>query len=458
MPNLSVSEPKQETSAHQCCTTFENVNAIESWIDELRASRRSADLTRHDWRMLSRAVMISHPEPSVHVDLVRRVAEQVEVDFISLTADDFVEWVIEGHIPSNQLPALVFVRQGSWSAKHDDCPEQVAQFREALPKYISKLKPQQWLVFVTTGSGYANLDPALRTVGLFDRRFDLPEPTHEELGQIFLREVGHNVCDESLLQHPIKVGRLIEVEFNEKRRYGLIALAMQRLAHREQRKLSFDDLVHFSIFGGGEGTYPQETDPDKLRRNAIHETGHAIISILDSNGNNIPDYVGLVSSQSFLGTVTESFAFNQSRCGTFSFSDSCHKIRISLAGRAAEAFFLGAESVSSMGARSDLVTASNIAKDLVGRLGFSADHDNDHPDALNLLVFDDEPSLSEMAHIEKEARRLLVKQYGIVTKLIRDNQPLFESIQQTLMAKRVLTQSDLHRIMNNPCHQPTKAG
>lgn len=450
MPNLSSDQqPSRAIETKEANTVLGPCEAIAQWVKELAESLQREQLTQHDWRMLGRAMMIAHPEPTDHLVFIRKVAAQTGVNLIELSADDFVTWVTEGYVPVEHLPALVYVPQGAWSEKYksDERPEAISHFRAALPSYLAKFGPQQWLIFVTMGSSYANLDPELRTIGLFDRRFDVPEPKQEELGLSFLNVVGQDLCDDSLLAHQSKVGRVIEDKFDEKRRYGLIALAMQRLAHREQRKLNFDDLVNFSVHGGGEGTYPQETDPEKLRRYAIHETGHAIIAILDSDGKNIPDYVGLVSSESFCGIVTESFAFNQSRTDAFSFKDSRHKIRISLAGRAAEAFFLGPDDVSSMGARSDLVTASNIAKDLVGRLGFSADHNNDNPDALNLLVFDDEPSLSETAHIEQEARRLLAKQYTVVTNLIRENQPLFQAIQDILLQKRVLTQTDLHLLL-----------
>lgn len=428
---------------------YGRVGALKQWVEELKACYKPEGQSSERWRLLGRAAMISHPDKDQHLELVAKVASEAGMNLIELAADDFMSWVVEKKVPTEQCPALVYVPQGAWSAKHEEgaeIPEAVREFRKALPTYLADLDPNLALVFVSSGSSYDNLDPSLRFAGVFDRRFLIPEPTHEELGWIFMETVGLDLCDGSLKDYPRKVGRLIEIEFNEKRRYGLIALAMQRRAHREKRLLNFDDLVYFSVFGSAESDHPQETDPEKLERTAIHEAGHVVVSILDSGGQNIPDYVGLVSNHEFQGLATESFAFNQSRLGNYTFWDSCHKVRVSFGGRAAEAITLGAEKVSSIGARSDLVNASYWAKDLIGRCGFTADHGEADGHTLNLLVFDEEPTPSEAQYIESAARSFLAKQYAVAERLIRENQPLFHAIKDALLEKLVLTQADLREI------------
>lgn len=431
-------------------SAFGRVENIQSWVDELRYAFTNT-INADAWRILGRAVMICHPDQDHHLELVRKVATEAEMNLVECTADEFVTWVNEKRLPSEQSPTLVYAPLGDWSAKYGDVseqPEAIQTFRKCLPNYLAEIDPKFPLVFVTSGSSYAHLDPTLRTVGVFDRRFDVPEPTHVELGNIFLLEVGLPLCDESLSEHAAKVGRLIQIEFNEKRRYRLIALAMQRLAHREKRKLTFNDLVYFSVFGGGEGDTPQETDPKHLNRVAIHEVGHAIVAILDSAGDNLPDYLGIISNDDFHGNVTESFSFDQARYGHYSFRDSCHKIRVALAGRVAESIFLGPENVCSFGARTDLRNAANWAKDLMGKCGFAAAYGNTHPHAINLAVTDSEPTHSEAAYLEGQARDFLAKQYEIVEALIRSNLGLFDAMKEAVLEKRVLTQADISAILN----------
>lgn len=443
-------ELSQSSFIHTPWESYGRVGPLQSWVSELKTLCASPGLSSNDWRLSGRAVMISHPDADQHLEMVSKAAAEAGMHLIELTPDDFVDWVTKRYIPTDQCPALVFVPQGAWSAKYErtiDQPDQVQAFRKALPNYLAGIDPDTPLVFVTSGSSFAKLDSGLRCVGQFDRRFVVPKLTHQELGHLFLKELGHDVCDTSLTDHPTKVGRVIKIEFHERRRYRLIALSMQRLAHREHRKLSFDDLVYFSVFGGGETDNPQETDPVRLNRIAVHEVGHALVSILDSDGRNVPDYLGIVSNDEFQGNVTESFAYNQNLYGHYSFRDSCHKIRIALAGRVAESVILGAENASTFGARTDLVNASEWAKDLMGKCGFSATYGTSKPHDVNLAVFDDEPTPSEATRMEDQARVFLAEQYVIVENMIRDNAALFDAIKAALLEKRILTQSCLKKIL-----------
>ena len=453
MPNRYATDSIRPLVVHTPWDGFGRVSMLQRWVAELMACQTAASPTKEHWRLIGRAVMIAHPDKDQHLELVAKVASEAGMNLIELGPDEFVAWVTNNEVPVNRCPALVYVPLGDWSEKSEEKTETIVNFRNALPAYLAGIDPNVMLVFITSGSSYANLDPELRTVGVFDRRFDVPSLTIEELGTLFLKEVGPDLCNSSLTADPCKVGRLIQIEFNEKRRYGLIALSMRRLARRENRKLTFDDLVHFSVFGGGEGDYPQETDPAKLERVAIHEAGHAIVSILDSEEKNIPDYVGIVSNDDFHGYATESIAFNQNRYGHYTFRDSCHKIRVALAGRAAEAVVLGPENVSTYGARSDLIDATNWAKELMGKCGFAQAYRHNNPYCLNLAVVDDEATPSQAAHIENQVRFYLTHQYEIVEKQIRDNIELFNAIKDRLLEKRVLTQADLQQILSRAAQQ-----
>ncbi len=108
---------------------------------------------------------------------------------------------------------------------------------------------------------------------------------------------------------------------------------------------------------------------------------------------------------------------------------------------------LGAENASTFGALTDLVNASEWAKDLVGKCGFSATYGESKPHDVNLAVFDDEPTPSEAARMEDQTSLFLAQQYVIVEKMIRDNADLFDEIKATLLEKRILTQSCLKKIL-----------
>lgn len=425
---------------------YGHVSMLEKWSQELKTIHQSEEASFKAWRLAGRAVMIAHPDKDKPLALVSKAAYEAEMNFVAISAEKFVDCVINNKVPAKKSPALIYVPQGEWSTHYDkpaDKPEHIQKFRRALKTYLEDLSPKLGLVFVTSGDSYDNLDPEIRTVGAFDRRFNISDLTIEEKGTRFLNEVGTDLCDKSLLDYPAKVGKLIDDEFRNLRRQRLIALAMQRRAHRENRTLSFDDLVHFSVFGGGETDHPQETSPEVLKRIAIHEAGHALVAMLDSDLKNIPDYAGIVASNSFGGSVSDSFAYNLSHAGHIKFKDVLHRIRVFLAGRIAEAVALGPENVSFCGARSDLLQASAWAKDVVSRYGFGHNYGNDNPKALNLLVIDETPTASENAFIEKECRRLLNRLYNEAESILVANKDLLDALANLLVERKALTQQEL---------------
>ncbi|MGV1016819.1 MAG: hypothetical protein ACOYBW_05510 [Fluviibacter phosphoraccumulans] len=425
---------------------YGHVSMLEKWAHELKAIHQSEDPSFKAWRLTGRAVMIAHPDKNKPLELVSKAAYEAEMNFVAISAEKFVDCVINNKVPAKKSPALIYVPQGEWSAHYEkptDKPEHIKKFRRSLQTYLEDISPKLGLVFVTSGDSYDNLDSDLRAVGAFDRRFNVSDLTIEEKGTRFLNAVGVDLCDKTLLDHPAKVGKLIVDEFGSLRRQRLISLSMQRRAHRESRNLNFDDLVYFSVFGGGETDHPQETNPEVLKRIAIHEAGHAVVAVLDSDFMNIPDYAGIVSSTSFGGLVTDSFAFNLSHAGHIKFKDVLHRIRVMLAGRVAEAVALGPENVSFCGARSDLVQASAWAKDVVSRYGFGYNYGKVNPKALNLLVIDETPTASESAFIEKECRRLLNRLYNEAESILVANKVLLESLADLLVQRKALTQQEL---------------
>lgn len=135
--------------------------------------------------------------------------------------------------------------------------------------------------------------------------------------------------------------------------------------------------------------------------------------------------------------------YMESLHGKYTYEDSRHKIRSTLAGRAAETVVFGSTNVESFGARTDLVNASTWAKELVGACGFPADIDTTSCVGSNLLVTDEEPTASEQAHVETLARQYLKAQFEYVTTLLVANRSLLDFIVAKLMKTPVLFHEDL---------------
>jgi ATP-dependent Zn protease len=218
---------------------------------------------------------------------------------------------------------------------------------------------------------------------------------------------------------------------------------MKRRSHQQGRKVGFDDLVHYALFGGGETDHPQNARPDFTKRVAIHEAGHALVAILDSDFKNIPDYVGIVASGNSGGKVSDCYRFSLDHYGQRTFRYIKHSIRVLIAGRIAESIVLGAEEVSFWGARSDLLNASRIAKDIIGKAGFGTDYGDEHPHDVNLLVSDDEFGVPEDIYASRNARTFLKNQYLEIENLLKQNRGLLEHLAHTLTTKKVLNETEV---------------
>lgn len=427
-------------------SVYGRVGMLEKWIAELRVAADTEAKINPQWDLIGRAVMVVHPDKTQHKEVIAKVAVEANYNLIELNEEKFMEWVETNHVPEDSCPALVYVPQGVWSAKYettDKAPDNVQAFRNKLAPYLEGLAVDLALCFVTSGDSFANLDPELRKVGQFDRRFEIAEHTLETKGDLFLDKIGRGNCDETLLGFPEKVGYLIEDEFSDTRKQSLIALSMKRRSHQQGRKVGFDDLVHYALFGGGETDHPQNARPDFTKRVAIHEAGHALVAILDSDFKNIPDYVGIVASGNSGGKVSDCYRFSLDHYGQRTFRYIKHSIRVLLAGRIAESIVLGAEEVSFWGARSDLLNASRIAKDLIGKAGFGTDYGDENPHDVNLLVADDEFGVPEDIYAARNARTFLRNQYVETEKLLNANRSLLNHLTETLTDKRVLNQTEV---------------
>lgn len=432
---------------------FGNVSVLRQWAEELREMQVSeCDSTL--WRMIGRFVMVAYPIQSKRKSLLALVAEEAGLEFLEMEGSALIELVMHGQTPSLEKPTLIFIELGEWSTKTGDekpATSEITEFRTKLSPYLASLDPACKLVFVTTGDSYNEIDPSLRKAGCIDRRLIISKPTLEETGNAFIDLVGRKICGESLQNDPAKVGKLIFEEFDDERRQGLIAVGMERTAYRERRQVEFSDLVHFAIHGSGEGEPTPEIDKEMLRRVAVHEAGHALVCFLDSNGRNIPDYISIMPGHQFRGVVADSYGYMESLHGKYTYEDSRHKIRSTLAGRAAEAVVFGPTKVGSFGARADLVNASTWAKELVGACGFPEDIDTAPCISSNLLVNDEELSQSEQEHSETLAREYLKIQFEYVTKLLAENRSLMDLIVGKLMKNPVLFREDLLGVLPTNC-------
>lgn len=169
----------------------------------------------------------------------------------------------------------------------------------------------------------------------------------------------------------------------------------------------------------------KERTPEYYRRVAYHETGHAYVSYM--NGNK-PAYITIESRGDFGGYVAPER--NENRTG-YTKDELLGIIRSSLAGRCAEQEFYPADVAMNTGASSDLEHATNIAFEIICRLGMG--------DSLLVLSRQEVMVSSLASEYVARVNALLNEQMEITKSMIRDGRDVIEKIVEELVRDNRIT-------------------
>jgi ATP-dependent Zn protease len=173
---------------------------------------------------------------------------------------------------------------------------------------------------------------------------------------------------------------------------------------------------------------------------AWHEAGHALVGYLDSGGTDIPEFVSITPTASYEGIMVGSVEYGDFAYERMRYSDFRHRIRVSLAGRAAEELAYGPEGISA-GCASDLESASWRTYVAFSSWGFSPEMEKSGSSSGNLFTVLDEPSDHAARHIESLCRTFLDQQYRQVMDLLILHHESLVSIKDALMAEAALDSS-----------------
>lgn len=425
-----------------------NVDVVRMWSKEIIATVKSGG-NLEDWALAGHAIALIHEDIDDSRKILQRVAFDIGFEFAEMRSSEIQQrFSAEPLDIKYSVPTLVYLAPGNWmkEIETEDADNPLLLLQDNICELIHQFNPKQPIIFATSTAKFSDLAVKFREVGLFDRRFKIIKPTLEEIATRFIEEVGADICGESVHNSLSKVGKLLELEFDDNRRQGLIALTLKRMAKRENRQIKFDDLVNLAMRGSAESDeYPTKTK-EALLKIAIHEAGHATVAMIDSNGANTPEYVSIIESDGYHGMVSDSYAYHYAKNNNMTYADFRHQIRIFLAGRVAEHLIFGSENISTSSAKGDLRKATEITHDMFSYRGISADMESMEGASANLCAEMETNSPSNLFRIESTVQSFLAKQYKIIYELLIQNKAVFDAIVDQLMEKRVLDQQDLIEI------------
>jgi cell division protease FtsH len=456
---------------------FAGSSALQLWARELFEALAVTDTAEDPWELTGTAVMLVGKDPMSFDAVLRRVAADAGMSFITLDGDVEIyappvkELQLDGGetaernrgllAEADATPALVHVRGGRWMAnKHttesEDIAELMRRFQSRVRQTIHAFDRECPIVIVLSADEITSLAESFRTSGLFNRFFHLPAPTMDAKGNAFIDRLGREGCAPSITGSPAKIGKLVAMEFDSERRYELAVLRFKRMFAREQRQLEFIDLVTVAARGFAEADAPPAGDADACIQTAYHEAGHVVMALVDSAGQNIPDYVSIVPCEDFAGVLIQSYEFRMSNRGAETYTSMCRKVRLSLAGRAAEEMHVGSAMISS-GSRADLKFATELAGEAFAFWGFAPGMDDDELSGSNLAIVDAETiTPTELAHTERLVRQFLAVEYEKVKETLAAHGSLLDAVAEQLVRHEVLDRDAIAALMRADIEERAK--
>ena len=451
--NLSIVKPEQNNLADNVppWSNFGHIDVLKKWMEEVK-NAISSNIDIHGWDLVGHAITIVDSDHDRCKQILRRVAFDLKIEFRIISANEISDAFLED---KNSLkiicPTLIYLQPNKFleNIDYENSGNDASKIQDKICNLIKSFDPLCPVLLSTSIEDFSGLSKSFRQAGLFDRRFSIVEYTVEELGSRFIKLIGQHLCADSIINGLVKVGKLVEMNFSNDRRQGLIALRLKRIANQEKRKVEFADLVHLAMVGSAEAdTYPVASD-EYLHRVAIHEAGHASISIIDSKGANIPEYSSIIESENFRGVVADSYEYHHARNNDTTYINFRHSVRVALAGRVAEHLIYGASNVSTMSASADLKDASELCNKMFAYRGISDNMESSNGASERLKITSDNPSQSELSQIENMVTNFLSKQYKIVYTLLDENVYILNSIKNKLLSNKLLDQSDLLNLIHS---------
>lgn len=426
---------------------IKGLHLVKSWSFAVGKAMTSDAADRDAIQLAGRACVVESPILN-GATLGRSVADAAGLPYLTLDpgSEEFL-----AILSAIDKPTVVHLEHGPWQADFHkvanqwkgQMPESVQeQFKriQAVQSVLMDALQNQPLVYLTTTKEISTFSAPLQQVGGFDRQISLDGPVQELSGAMWLARLGDCVAP-GLQDARVKVaGLMAETELDRE----AVILRLKRIASEENRDIELADFIDVLMRGTTEADTSDndsELTQSALHRVAWHEAGHALMTVLDSQGQRYPDYASACRSTAFGGVVVSI----SDRHEPMTYASLRHDVRVALAGRAAEEVIYGSAHVSN-GAANDLLAATRKCNWAFSTGGLAPDMDEAAQSGSNLAVV-----LSDDVASTAEVRRLvqgfLANQYLHVLSALRDNRQLLDALAQRLVVDRIVDQAEMRAIL-----------
>ncbi|MEQ6248648.1 ATP-dependent zinc metalloprotease FtsH [Sulfitobacter sp. HNIBRBA3233] len=443
--------------------TFDDVAGIDEAKEELEEIveflRNPQKFSRLGGK-IPKGALLEGPPGTGKTLLARAIAGEAGVPFFTISGSDFVEMFVGVGASrvrdmfeqaKKNAPCIVFIDEIDAVGRHRGAGygggnDEREQTLNQLLVEMDGFEANEGVIIIAATNRKDVLDPALLRPGRFDRQVTVGNPDikgREKILGVHARKtpLGPDVDLRIIARGtPGFSGADLANLVNE------AALTAARLGRRFVAMMDFESAKD-KIMMGAERRSMVLTQ-DQKEKTAYHEAGHAIVGIKLPKCD--PVYKAtIIPRGGALGMVMSLPEMDKLQM----FKDEAEqKIAMTMAGKAAEIWKYGAETVSS-GPMGDIMQASQLARGMVMRMGMSDKVGNiDYSEAAagyqaNGGAGGFSVSAATKELIESEVKRIIDEGYQRAYSIIEENAEQFERLAQGLLEYETLTGDEIQRVI-----------
>jgi cell division protease FtsH len=441
--------------------TFDDVAGIDEAKEELEEIveflRNPQKFSRLGGKIPKGALLVGPPGTGKTL-LARAIAGEAGVPFFTISGSDFVEMFVGVGASrvrdmfeqaKKNAPCIVFIDEIDAVGRHRGAGygggnDEREQTLNQLLVEMDGFEANEGVIIIAATNRKDVLDPALLRPGRFDRQITVANPDikgREKILGVHARKtpLGPDVDLRIIARGtPGFSGADLANLVNE------AALMAARVGRRFVTMQDFESSKDKVMMGAERRS--MVLTQDQKEKTAYHEAGHAIVGLKLTKTD--PVYKAtIIPRGGALGMVVSLPEMDKLQM----FKDEAlEKITMTMAGKAAEIFKYGPDSVSS-GPAGDIQQASALARAMVMRWGMSDKVGNiDYSEAHegysgNTAGFSVSTKTKEM--IESEVKTFIEQGYAAAYKLIEKNAEEFERLAQGLLEYETLTGEEIKRVI-----------